>query len=91
VGFGGRDGRATTECEGKPIHLLTLAHPSAQGACEKILGEKSGGCHLLGNARDLKHSWFLGAFGPLSKLRPSEKRRLRAAHHLSFKCISHNL
>lgn len=42
VGFGGRDGRETSECEGKPIHLLTSLTPLLRG--EKILAEKSGGC-----------------------------------------------
>lgn len=42
----------------------------------KIFGRKVfwGGAHLLGNARDLEQSGFLGALGSLSKLRPSKKK-----------------
>jgi hypothetical protein len=48
---------------------LPLLNPSAQGAGGANLGEKSGGCHLLGNTRDLEESGFPGSFGVPLKLK----------------------
>lgn len=48
-------------------YLLTLAYPSVQLAGKMNLGEKSGGCSLLGNARDMGDLAAPGSLGTCLK------------------------
>jgi hypothetical protein len=84
VGVGGRDGRETTECEGKAIHFLTLLNHLLREQVKRF-GRKGWGYaryYEMHVTRPCWGSWEL--CGPSQSCGPQKKVIERPAHYYSI-------